>query len=334
MSITRNGVSSISGTASLTPTILITYAVAAGDLLIVTLVFYSTVPTVSIADTSGNTYVQAGSYQRDANSPSTSCVFYCLSAHAASANTNTVTVTFSAATVASNIAILGYSSAGTAWSLDQTAGNVGTTGNPATGSFTTTSPNEALVCACYCDNGFSAVGSGWTQQFLSGDILAITEDQIATGTGSFNGQVTQLGGSGQWSAAAASFAATASGPTSLRQINDPWASDVFTTTNATPNHSVALDFVVPSGASGMVTVTAVGRNTTTGVGGAVETAALFYNAAGSLTVTQVGSPIVSLVSALGISVSIAASGTTVQCTFTGVVATNIEWLVDAQYRVD
>jgi hypothetical protein len=122
---------------------------------------------------------------------------------------------------------------------------------------------------------------------------------------------------------------------SKRFIQNPWLSDVFTTTNATPsNGNGTTNYTAPSGVAGYVQVTVVARNTATGVGATIVTGAEFHNIAGVLTVTQLVTPIVSLIGSIAIAVTIAASGTSVQTSVTGVAATNIEWLVDSLYRVN
>jgi hypothetical protein len=202
-------------TASNAPTIAVNFAVSAGDLMVVTIAFESSSITVtSVTDTSLNTYVQAGSYARDTNSPSTSCVFHCLSVAAASANTNTITVHLSGSITVWCVA-MGATLAGATWALDKTAGTSGTTGNPASGSVTTTSANEYAVSCCYADAGSAVAGSGWTSQFvtsLSG--LSAAEDQILTSTATLNGQFTQ-GSSGNWSAIIATYSATTSSGTPI-----------------------------------------------------------------------------------------------------------------------
>lgn len=122
---------------------------------------------------------------------------------------------------------------------------------------------------------------------------------------------------------------------SLRFINNPWLTDVFSTANATPsNGNGTSNYTPPSGSAGYVQLTVVARNTSTGVGATIVTGALFYDGAGVLTVTPMGTPIVSITGALAISATLIASGTTVQPQVTGVAATTIEWLIDAIYRVD
>lgn len=200
-------------TASNAPTVAVNFAVSAGDLMVVTIAFESSTITVtSVTDTSGNTYVQAGAYARDTNSPSTSCVFHCLSVAAAAANTNTITVHLSGSITVWCVA-MGAHLAGATWSLDKTTGTSGTTGNPASGNVTTTSASEYAVACCYADTGSATSGSGWTSQFvtsLSG--LSATEDQILTSTATIGGNFTQ-GSSGNWSAIVATFSATTSGGT-------------------------------------------------------------------------------------------------------------------------
>jgi hypothetical protein len=122
---------------------------------------------------------------------------------------------------------------------------------------------------------------------------------------------------------------------SVRQIQSPWLSDVFSTAGATPsNGNSTLNYAPPSGSSGYIEVTLVSRSAA-GLGGAVKVGALFTNVAGTVTVTPLGAPLVSLVASLAtLAVTFSVSGQTIQPLVTGVAATNIEHLVDAKYWVN
>lgn len=214
MAITRNFTSGAPPQAdrvtSATPTILVTNAVAAGDLITILIVFEDAAITVTtITDTSLNSYAQAGGYQRDGASPSTSAIFFCLSAAAASGSTNTVTIHLSGSTLVC-AAVQSVTSPGVTWTLDQNTGATGTTGNPASGSVTTTSANEYVVACAYGDSASCQASGSLTPQYthapLGGLSFESSGDAILTSTTSINGTFTQ-GVSGQSSAKIATFAA-------------------------------------------------------------------------------------------------------------------------------
>ncbi len=121
---------------------------------------------------------------------------------------------------------------------------------------------------------------------------------------------------------------------SLRQVQNPWKTDVFTTVDATPTVSAPTSFVVPAGAAVYVEMTAVARSaaglvSTTKVGAAVQ------NVGGVLTMTQVTLPLVAATGGLVIGVvNFTSTGVTIQPRVIGIVATSIEWLLDVRYWVN
>lgn len=128
---------------------------------------------------------------------------------------------------------------------------------------------------------------------------------------------------------------------SLRFVQNPWLSDVLTTTDATATVSAAASYIVPSGAVGLAILTAIARNTATGASASAQVARTFQNVSGVLTLT--GALITIASGAAGVLLGDAtlatavanftSSGTTFQPRVTGVAATNIEWLLDVKYRV-
>jgi hypothetical protein len=197
------------------PTVLVTNGVSAGDLIVAAFAFESGTATLSLADTSLNTWAQAGTYTRDTNSPSSCAIFYCSAAIAAAANTNTLTVTVTGGSILISGGVQSYTSPGATWTLDKTTGAAATTGNPASGSVTTTSANEVLVSAAYADQSFLAAdtANGWVYQYQHLPIGNLqfegTEDQIVTAIGTFNWTWIQHA-TGTSSAAIATFAANVS----------------------------------------------------------------------------------------------------------------------------
>jgi hypothetical protein len=227
VAITRNFTSGappvIDRVASSAPTVLVTFGVALGDLIVVPIVFEDGAITVtSVTDTAGNTYVQAGAYARDANSPSTSCAFYCASAKASSASTNTITVHLSSSTTV-GAAVQSVTSPNVTWALDKTTGTSGTSGGISSGSVTTTSANEYVVASAYGDGASTQASGAITPQYthtpLGGLSFEATGDAILTSTGSIAGTFTY--GGGNFSAFIATFAATASASGPFAAPKDP-----------------------------------------------------------------------------------------------------------------
>ena len=127
---------------------------------------------------------------------------------------------------------------------------------------------------------------------------------------------------------------------SQRQISFPWVSDVITTTDATVTSSAACTMAIPSNACGFLEMTLTARNTATGKGGMIRTIQSFQNIAGVLTLAITLAVPVALngdavfIATLPATVaSFTASGTSVVPKVTGVIATNIEWLLDCRYTI-
>lgn len=127
---------------------------------------------------------------------------------------------------------------------------------------------------------------------------------------------------------------------SVRQIQSPWVTDVIATTDATVTASAPCTVVIPTGACGYVEMTLTARNTTTGKGAMIRTVQGFQNVAGTLTLAAALGAAVALngdatfIATLPATMaSFAVSGTSVQPKVTGVIATNIEFLLDCKYTI-
>ena len=93
--------------------------------------------------------------------------------------------------------------------LDQTTSAAGTSAAPSSGSITTTTANQLLVCYVGTDGGNSfTAGSGWTLQQANSDVAIQIETQIVSSIGTYAGtmSITSAG----YAARVASFKATAS----------------------------------------------------------------------------------------------------------------------------
>ena len=182
---------------------------AAGDLNIVAIGWSgSTDSVVSISDTSGNTYAVAASPVVLTGSRS-QVMYYAKNIAGASADANTVTVTFSAAVDSADVRILEYSGIDPNNPLDISVGAAGTGSALDSGTATTSSANELLVTANDVEHSIASAGSSYTQRLstLDGDD---TEDQIVASAGNYNGTAAQYG-SGDWIMQLAAFRAASTG---------------------------------------------------------------------------------------------------------------------------
>jgi hypothetical protein len=181
-----------SATPSSGSTVSVTYnqAQTAGDLNIVAVGWHDTTSkVVSVKDSLHNKYSLAmGPSTRTGLRQS---IYYATNILAGS---NTVTVTYSQSATAPDIRILEYKGVST---LDVTVHDTGSSGSNATvtsGSATTTSPNELVFAAGMTSGGFSASGSGFTNETITAD-GDIAEDQIVSVTGA-KAATAVLGSSG------------------------------------------------------------------------------------------------------------------------------------------
>ncbi len=121
---------------------------------------------------------------------------------------------------------------------------------------------------------------------------------------------------------------------SLRQIQNPWKSDVFTTADATPTVSAPASFIVPAGSTVYVEMTAIARSAA-GLVAATKIAAVAQNVAGTLTLTPVTLALAATTGGLAIgAVTFTSTGVTIQPRVVGIIATSIEWLLDVRYSVN
>lgn len=122
---------------------------------------------------------------------------------------------------------------------------------------------------------------------------------------------------------------------SQRFVQNPWLTDDLTTANATPTVSAATSYVVPSGASGYVEVTAVLKDASQNTA-SVKVSRSFKNVSGVLSLVGTLSSLLAINGDAGLVTAVlglTTSGTTVQPQVTGIAATSIEWLISAKYYV-
>jgi hypothetical protein len=125
---------------------------------------------------------------------------------------------------------------------------------------------------------------------------------------------------------------------SLRQIQNPWKSDVFTTAGAVATASANATFAPPSGSSGYAEMIANGRVVATGLTSTIKIGQSWKNVAGTVTLSGAATVLVSGASGDAattlVAVFVATGGTTLTPTVTGIAATSIEWLLDVRYWVN
>jgi hypothetical protein len=136
------------------------WAQSAGDLIVLLINYTPGLSLSQIGDVSGNAYTQFGAPV--SNTVYGETMFYCLSAKAAGAGANTVTVSLSGVSIAGDfsVAVFGFSAPGHGWTQDQYVNNSQTNvTSVTTGNVTTTYANEVLVSGTGVDH-HTTMGSG------------------------------------------------------------------------------------------------------------------------------------------------------------------------------
>jgi len=178
-------------------TVVFSGAQSAGDLNVIAIGFCNSTSTISsVADTKGNTYAVAAP-ATSASTNLTQVIYYAPSIAAAGAGANTVTVTFNVSTPCSDVRIAEYSGIFLASPVDTTASGSATTGTAmSSGSASTSNVVDLLVGASYSADGFTVVGTGYTNRVTSAGLNNI-EDQTVNAAGPYSATATQ-GSSGWW----------------------------------------------------------------------------------------------------------------------------------------
>lgn len=201
------------GGASTTVNAVLTWAQAAGDLIVVMVnVAVASAPILAAypQDTSGNKYVPIGTSETDTSNNFTGVFYACLNAKAASASANTVTVKDTTAGAAGDllVAVFGATAPGYIWILDQFNKNRGTGTSVTPGAVTTVYPNEFLTSFAIVANALTTPfpGSPWINEAV--DPNGGQESYyIATTTQSGVNPTFTQNSSGVWVALIATFAA-------------------------------------------------------------------------------------------------------------------------------
>ena len=159
----------------------------AGNLIVV-YVLWDNPGTVTVSDTKGNTYTPGTARQTWGTSWSSE-VFYVSNVLG---GTNTVKATFGTALTSFGIVYAHeYSGVATASPLDASSSAVGTAASMSSGAVNATSANDLLFAAGASANTVTTPGTGFSARLTSFGNL--TEDRLASTTGSYAGTATQNG---------------------------------------------------------------------------------------------------------------------------------------------
>ena len=178
-------------------TVSVVYSSAqnAGDLNVVAVGWDDTVATVtSVVDSKGNQYTLAVG-PTILSGFGTQSIYYAKDIVAATAGSNTVTVTFSTAATAPDIRILEYSGADHNNPVDVTAANSGNSSTSSSGSATTTNATDLIFGANYVQDLTTGPGSGFTSRMLTQPDGDIAEDKTVASVGSYAATAPVSGGS-------------------------------------------------------------------------------------------------------------------------------------------
>ena len=224
-----------------TVNVTFTGAQTAGNLNVVVVGWSdSTAAVSSVTDSKGNVYTLAvgPTVQRGVASQS---IYYAKNIASATAGSNTVRVTFSAAATYPDIRILEYSGADPNNPVDVTAAGSGNSNSSSSGSATTTNATDLIFGANLVQTTTTGPGSGFTRRILTSPDDDIAEDEMVTTTGSYSA-TAPIVPSGQWIMQMVAFRTAAGGggtpptapsnltatPASATQINLSWTASTST----------------------------------------------------------------------------------------------------------
>jgi len=167
----------------------------AGDLNVVVVGWNSSSGTVSsVVDTRGNTYVRAVG-PTVFTGLATQSIYYAANIVASAANTNTVTVTFSAAVPFADIRIAEYSGITSLNPVDVVAANQGSGTTSDSGTVATTNASDLLVAANMVSSTTTAAGVSFTSRVITNPDADILEDRVVTSVGNYNATASMSSGS-------------------------------------------------------------------------------------------------------------------------------------------
>jgi len=180
-------------------------AQVAGDTNVIAVGWNDATSTIkSLTDTKGNTYVLAVPMARGTGV--SQAIYYAKNIVAATAGSNTVTVTFNSTATYIDLRISEYGGLDSTNPFDKGASGSGTAFNASTPSVATTSNNELVFGAGVTTIGFYDPGAGFTMRISTPD-ADMTFDKTVSTIGSYNASATILG---NWVLQVATFRAAGS----------------------------------------------------------------------------------------------------------------------------
>ncbi|MFO1098478.1 MAG: Ig-like domain-containing protein [Xanthobacteraceae bacterium] len=194
-------------------TVSVSYASSqsAGNTNILAIGWNNTTSNITaVTDSAGNTYRLAVPTARGTGV--SQAIYYASNIKAAAAGTNTVTVTFSAATPYVDIRALEYSGLDPVNPFDIGASAAGSSSSAASGSVTTTAAQELIFGAGITTGGFTAAGTNFTSRVITTPDLDIAEDRFVTAAGAYSATASV---SGNWVMQVAAFKAANNAPDTI-----------------------------------------------------------------------------------------------------------------------
>jgi glucose/arabinose dehydrogenase len=158
----------------------------------------------SVTDTAGNVYQLAVPTVR--GNGISQAIYYAKNIKSAGAGTNSVTVTFNAATPYVDLRALEYSGLDLVNPFDVGASASGTSSSASTGAVTTSTAHELIFGAGTTAGGFTAAGSGFTTRVITTPDFDIAQDRFVTAAGGYSATAS-LAGSAAWVMQVAAFKA-------------------------------------------------------------------------------------------------------------------------------
>src|SRR5579872_2695780 len=190
--------SSLSGNQSSIP-LAFTANLGGGSLLVVVMDFDVTgaTPTVSVTDSQGNVYKQAGVVQQYPSATQFQVVFY---AYNAQSGPCTVTFAFTNTNAGSQRAYISEYSGASIQSdpLDAVFSTNGTGGTANAGPLVTAVANEMVIGIAYDSTGNPALVGGWNSRLATG--VRVIGDQIAAGAATSLQNIATVTAATQWAA--------------------------------------------------------------------------------------------------------------------------------------
>jgi chitodextrinase len=239
--------------ASTTVTVPFTKAQTAGNLNVVVVGWNdSTSQVQSVVDSKGNVYSPAVG-PTVSSGFATQSIFYAKNIVAATANANSVTVTFNTGAAFPDIRILEYSGIDTTTPLDVTSASTGSSTLSATGPIATKNATDMLFAANMVATATTGAGAGFTNRVITTPDGDIAEDQIVSATGSYTATAT-VGPAGAWIMQMVAFRAAGSAPPPPPDTTPPTVSVTSPNAGATVRNNVTLTASASDSGSGVAGV--------------------------------------------------------------------------------